>query len=123
MLWCAILLYAVLVYAGLCCGITLYFTDTNTDTPSNPSTAVSDRKATAAYSRLNASLPMMYTSAIRYTVGSKGSLDQAQKLMDHQRAHDVTPMWSCTRYAKAAAFAVAVVVVVASTVAVVMESL
>lgn len=44
------------------------------------------------------SLPMMYTSAIRYTVGSVRSLQQAKRIMDHQRQHGITPMWSCTRY-------------------------
>ena len=47
------------------------------------------------------SLPMMYTSAIRYTVGSTAgssrSLEQAQRIMDHQALHGVTPMWSCAR--------------------------
>ena len=49
--------------------------------------------------KVGASLPMMYTSAIRYTVGTVRSLQQAQRIMDHQRVHGVTPMWSCTRYA------------------------
>ena len=48
--------------------------------------------------KVGASLPMMYTSAIRYTVGTVRSLQQAQRIMEHQRLHGVNPMWSCTRY-------------------------
>ena len=41
---------------------------------------------------------MMYTSAIRYTVNHARALEQAQNLMDHQRKHNISPNWSCTRY-------------------------
>ena len=72
--------------------------NTQINTNAHTQTATSQQTHTSTnIEKIKDSLPMMYTSAIRYTVGSLRSLQQAQRIMDHQSRHGIVPMWSCAR--------------------------